>query len=152
MDWKAKANEEGQKNAERIPEGVARGVVISKVLHGTKNDGFFVTKGGDRQIMVIVADNQDREAATMFTLSEKVAWALAKLCEAAGLDLDKMTKAGIGIEKFQEEAFAKKNLEGRKLDVEIRHNGKYTNFSPLRPESDGDFAQAGASKSDDIPI
>lgn len=88
----------------------------------------------------------------MYTLTDAFGWAIAKLCDAAGLNLDKMTKSGITPAKFADETFASKNLVGRKLDVEVTHKDKYANFQPLRGSAAGGDDFSNDEEDDGIPV
>lgn len=143
-DW-GKASEGGQ--AEQIPAGQHQ-LKIVKVVFGKKDGTKFASSNGDPQIMVVFADNQDREAAQMVTLSEKAGWVLASILKAAGADMAKMTERGITPAKFAEEKFAEAQLIGRVLTAhvswETADNGKeYASIKPLR---------ARAEVPDEIPI
>lgn len=135
--WKDEAAKEGPANAPRIPAG-RHELQISKLVFGSKTGGFFSAKDGSRQIMVIFTDSVNREANIMVTLSEKAAWVLAKILEAAGANLAKMQEAGIEPSKFTDERFATANLVGRKLMADVTwskgNDGKeYADITPLRP-------------------
>lgn len=147
MGWRDAANSEGAGQSEKLVAGV-QDLKIVKVVFGSKNDGYFTTKKGDRQIMLVYADDQDREGSQMYTLSGPAQFALAKVLEAAGADLDKMDRDGIGIDKFAEERFAQANLVGRSLRADVELDGKYFKITPLRKPT---TVSVGAGE-DDIPI
>ncbi len=151
-DWTGNAEKKGGGSAPKIPPGAGIDLKIVKVVFGSKAGGKFESKNGDPQIMVIFADNVDREAPEMVTLSDKAAWKLAQILSAAGANLERMKAAGITPDKFADEQFATANLVGRKLkgDVEWDDTGKYATITPLRPEPAG--ASTPAAKGDDIPF
>lgn len=144
-DWRAEANKEGTQT-EKLPDGTWQ-VEIVKVIHGKKDGPKFESKGGDRQIMVVFADANEREIGCMYTLSGKAGWALAKLLDAASLNLDKMSAAGITPERFADEEFANKNLIGRKLVIEVKTEkpgDKYPRINPVKEQPTGQPVGAGA--------
>jgi hypothetical protein len=147
-DWNKAAEENAQ--AEKIPAGRHK-LKVTKVIHGKKDGTKFASKSGDPQIMVIVSDNQDREASMMITLSEAAAWVLARLLKAAGADVEKMTKMGITPGKFADEKFASAQLLSRVFTAEVSYekgqDGKeYARINPLRS------APAEEPATDEIPI
>ena len=135
-DWEKAANKEGGEYAERMPEGV-HDVEVKRLLFGSKKGGAFRSRDGDPQIMVIFADREGREAAQMVTLSEKAGWVLARLLSAAGADMARMKGDGVLPKDFAHEDFARANLVGRRLRVEVEYkrggDGKeYPDVTPVR--------------------
>ena len=137
-DWKNQAEREAPPEAEKVPAGVHE-LEIKRLVFGSKN-GTFVSKGGDPQIMVIFADDQGREASQMYTLSAKAGWALARLLEACGVDMQRMEADDVEPSDFADEAFARANLMGRRLRAEVswsrspRDNKDYATLTPHRPD------------------
>ena len=136
FDWEQEASKEGGDYAERIPAGV-HDVEITRVLFGSKGGGVFQSRAGDPQIMLILADREGREAAQMVTLSQKAAWALARLLSAAGANLTRMKADGVEPKDFADEGFATANLVGRRLRIDLKYkaggDGKeYADVTPIR--------------------
>lgn len=116
--WRERADSEGQENSPKLISGDNQHLKIIKIVYG-KDGVAFTSKSNDSQIMVIYGDDEGREGVEMFTLSAKAAWKLAKMLEAAGLDIDKMDRVGIEPAKFAEPAFTDKQLIGRELNANI---------------------------------
>ena len=132
-DWKAAAEKESRET-EKLPAGQHR-VTIAKVIHGSK-DGPFVSQKGDRQILIVYTDREGREASSMYTLSEAAAWAIARVLDVSGANLQKMTERGITPEAFADEAFANANLVGRSLFIDVKYNDKgYPRITPIKPQA-----------------
>ena len=129
--WQQKADSEGGERAEKIPGGV-HDLKIIKVVFGKKDGHAFQSKSGDPQIMVVVTDAQGREAAQMYTLSDKAGWTLAKLLGAAGANLTRMETDGVEIGAFAEPSFATQNLVGRTLRAEVKWVDGYSEITPIR--------------------
>lgn len=131
FDWEGAANGEGAK----MPEGYHR-AIIAKVARGNK-DGtkIFTSKNGDAQLMVIWENDDREQATTMCTLSTKAGWVLANICKHVGMDLKRMQEAGVEPQTFEDETFARKQLEGRKSWVYVKHDGKYANAETYAEEA-----------------
>jgi len=156
--WQDSAKKEGPQTSPKVPAGQAD-LHVSKIIFGTKNGGFFTTKDNDRQILVVFKDNQERECAQMYTLSDNAGWALAKLLEACGLNLTKMDEAGVKPDRFTDERFATANLVGRKIRADVSYetvNGKeYARVVPMKRAGSAATATAPAQENfaeDAIPI
>lgn len=159
-DWKHSAQQEAGEYAEKLPDG-RHPVEITRIVFG-KKDGLFKSKSGDPQIMLIFADELGREASQIVTLSHKAGFVLAKILEAAGADLERMTADNVTPKSFAEPEFANANLVGRQLEIEVvwsSKNGKdFADITPLGPITETPAAAApqahGAPDggSDDIPI
>ncbi len=135
-DWEKAATQEGGSETDRMPVGV-HDVEIRRVLFGSKKGGAFASRSGDPQIMLILADREGREAAQMVTLSEKAGWVLARLLSAAGADMKRMKTDGVLPKDFANQEFARANLVGRRLRVDVTYkrggDGKeYADVTPVR--------------------
>jgi len=157
-DWKTESEKEGGAQAEKLPAGTHK-VTITKVIHGKKDGTRFESKDKQPQMMLIFADSQGREVASMVTLSDKAAWSLAKILRAAGANVEKMTERGVTPDRFEDETFASKNLVGRELTIEVTYrtyNGKeYSNVNPVMEQPAGFDPEAdlkAAIANDDIPF
>lgn len=150
--WRDKADSQGQDNAPKLISGNDQKLKIVKVVYG-KGDNLFESNKGDKQIMVVFADNEGREGPEMFTLSDAAAWKLAKMLDAAGLDLDKMDQVGVTPAKFAEPKFADMNLIGRDLraNVIVDRSG-WPNFEYLRREPVASGEGDQKLNPDDIPF
>jgi len=133
--WQQAADKEAM--AARIPKGEHR-VRISRIRTGG-NDGDFVSRGGDPQIMLIFQDQEAREAALMVTLNAKAAWVLAKIMAACdpSVNLARMETDGVEPHHFAEPRFAEEVLLNReltaKIDWEEGKDGKqYARVTPIR--------------------
>lgn len=141
--WTEEAEREGGSNAEMIPHGFEGEVTITKLVFGKgQGDAYepFTSKAGDPQMLIIVADDQEREAAQMVTLSDKAGWVLAKFLQGIGANLQKLEEQGIGPEKFADEPdWAQKVLVGRALQVSVKHEKSgdktYARVTPLMPQA-----------------
>ncbi|MDD2766109.1 MAG: hypothetical protein PHE83_19270 [Opitutaceae bacterium] len=149
--WQQAADKEAM--AARIPKGKHR-VRISRILTGG-NDGDFVSRGGDPQIMLILQDQEAREAGQMVTLSDKAGWVLAKIMAACDppVNLARMEADGIEPSKFADPEFAGSVLLNRELTVmvdwEDAKDGKqYARVTPIRPAT---AAASEASAPNDAP-
>ncbi|MBE3109205.1 MAG: hypothetical protein IMZ46_01630 [Acidobacteria bacterium] len=135
--WRQKATEESSQS-EKLPAGVYD-VTIERVVHGKKDGTPFKSKHDDPQIMVIFADDQDREAAMMVTLSAKAGWVLAKILGAANCDLAHFEDTNIGVLDFADPEFAKTNLVGLTLRIKVSfgRDAEYPDILPLKREGAG---------------
>ena len=151
-DWKKSADETA--NAESIPPG-EHAVRVVKVLYGKKDGSKFFTKNGDPQAMIILADDQAREAGLMLTFSDKAAWKLAQVLEAAGVNLEPMTRDGVTPDRFANEAFGTAQLMDRQLRIRVKYkkDSAYPEITPLR-RAPGQSAAAPVTvpAEDDIPL
>lgn len=146
-DWGAEADRDGKEKAEQLPAGT-HDVELVRVVFGGRG-GSFKSSKGDHQIMCVFADVENREAAQMYTLSEKAGWALAKLLSAAGANVQRMTASGVKPQDFANADFAEKNLVGRKLRVQVDWDSKgYASITPVRKEAVAD----ATANDDDIPF
>jgi len=154
-DWEKASTQAASDYAERIPAGV-HDVVIKRLLFGSKKGGAFKSRDGDQQIMLIFADGEGREAAQMVTLSEKAGWVLARLLSAAGADMKRMKADGVLPRDFANQEFARANLVGRRLRVDLKYkagnDGKeYADVTPVRPRPAASPAQPAAPEDDPDP-
>jgi hypothetical protein len=136
FDWEKASTQAASDYADRIPAGV-HDVVIKRLLFGSKKGGAFRSRDGDPQIMLIFADGEGREASQMVTLSEKAGWVLARLLSAAGADMKRMKADGVLPRDFANQEFARANLVGRRLRVDLKYkagnDGKeYADVTPVR--------------------
>jgi hypothetical protein len=152
-DWEKASTQAASGNyAERIPAGV-HDVAIKRLLSGSKKGGAFRSRDGDPQIMLIFADGEGREASQMVTLSEKAGWVLARLLSAAGADMARMKADGVLPHDFANQEFARANLVGRRLRVDLRYkagnDGKeYADVTPVRTRLAAATAQPPAPEDD----
>lgn len=139
MDWNEDANREVPNRAERLPDGVHT-VKIDRILHGSKNGGPFVTRDNEPQVLLILVDEQGREATTFVLLSEheqrRVRFVhLCARCRPA-MDLSQMTLNEVRPKDFADPDFADTNLLGRELRVDVENVTKgdktYTNVTFLK--------------------
>lgn len=140
------AVDDGPVTRERIPAGKHTVKIVNVIGEGRA--GPFASSQGDRQIMVVMHDGQQREVTTMLTLSEKAAWKLKQLvqCCTPAFNLEAMEKSKVGLEHFADADFAKLQLGGRTVRVDITYeegkNGReYAQVQFLRPPA-GDPAPA----------
>lgn len=162
-DWKKSAS--GEDTGPSMEPGYCRAKIV-KVIRGKKDGTEFKSKNGDPQLMVIWENVAGESAPSMYTLSEKAGFVLAKMCERVGMDLDRMTEAGVTPESFADEEFAKKQLIGRECWVHVTtygDNGKVNAEACKENDVPAQFLQqtyAGASTAgphetlteDDIPF
>ena len=146
FDWEKASTQQGGDYAERIPSGV-HDVEIKRLLFGSKKGGAFRSRDGDPQIMLIFADREGREASQMVTLSDKAGWVLARLLSAAGADMARMKADGVLPRDFANQEFARANLVGRRLRVDLKYkrggDGKeYADVTPVRTRPAAPPAQA----------
>ena len=159
FDWEKASTQEGGDYAERIPSGV-HDVEIKRLLFGSKKGGAFKSRDGDPQIMLIFADGDGREASQMVTLSDKAGWVLARLLSAAGADMKRMKADGVLPCDFANQEFARANLVGRRLRVDLKYkagnDGKeYADVTPVRTrpaaQPSQPPAQEGAIDPNEVP-
>lgn len=147
MTYNWALEEEGQAQTERMPLGV-HNVMIVKIIRG-KGGQTFTSASGDPKIMLVYEDSQGRQAATMYTLSEKAVWALKIVLSRSGTNLDELTEQGIELHHFADQSFAESKLLGKKLVVDITYkkgnDGKdYPNIVPIKQEDEHPVEKAGA--------
>jgi hypothetical protein len=152
FDWEKASTQAASDYAERIPPGT-HDVEIRRVLFGSKKGGAFRSRDGDPQIMLIFIDRQGREASQMVTLSEKAGWVLARLLSAAGADMKRMKADGVLPRDFANQEFARANLVGRRLRVDLKYkrggDGKeYADVTPVRTRPAAAPAQPTATEDD----
>lgn len=146
FDWEAEANGEG--GGEKIPNGIHR-VTGSKVVMGKGPKGPWV--------LLVVEDDQQREASCVFTLTEKASWTLARWLSRCGADLKALKADGIEPKHFVNEAIAEKYLVGSSCWVRIGdgQNPKYKDVESITEEeakAEGGILGAGkALKRTDLP-
>lgn len=156
FDWNNAATAEGgaANEYEKLPAG-QHTVTIVRVLHEGAS-GPFTTNAGDPKILICFNDDQNREAADMFSLSKQAGWRLAKLMAAFDppANLAAMTADGVTPASFAQPDFANANLTGRKLRISVEYkpgrDGKeYANIEPLKkPET----APEAPLKTEEIPF
>ena len=154
FDWEKASTQQGGDYAERIPAGV-HDVEVRRILFGSKKGGAFRSRDGDPQIMLIFADREGREAAQMVTLSDKAGWVLARLLSAAGADMARMKADGVLPRDFANQEFARANLVGRRLRVELKYkrggDGKeYADATPIRRPPASAAPPADTAPQDDL--
>lgn len=93
---------------------------VTDAIRGTR-DRTFESKKGDPQLLVIFHDEDGGEATTMFTLSEKAAWTLARFLSRAGFDLDALTAEGVEPKDWADEDFAKERLRNKRVYAYCSH-------------------------------
>jgi hypothetical protein len=152
FDWEKASTQAASDYAERIPAGV-HDVVIKRLLFGSKKGGAFKSRDGDQQIMLIFADGEGREASQMVTLSDKAGWVLARLLSAAAADMKRMKADGVLPRDFANQEFARANLVGRRLRVDLKYkagnDGKeYADVTPVRTRPAAAPAQPPAPEDD----
>lgn len=152
-NWNQAAQQEGGEYAEKLPDGTHQ-VEITRLVFGRKDGSVFTSKSGDPQVMLIFSDELGREVNQMITLSYKAGFVLAKILDAAGADLDRMSADGVTPKSFADPEFANANLVGRQLQVEVTwssKNGKeFADVVPLVNAAPADAATAPSS--DGIPV
>ncbi len=118
FDW----TEEDSADAPRIPLGQDVQVQITKIVFGNKSGPFrtSVSSGCAPRLMLIMADANGREVASMVTLSEKAGWTLRSILSAAGANMQSMKDEGVTLENFAHEQFANANLVGRRLSIRVK--------------------------------
>lgn len=118
FDW----TEEDSADALRIPVAQDVQVQITKIVFGNKSGPFrtSASSGCAPRLMLIMADADGREVASMVTLSEKAGWTLRSILSAAGADMQKMKDDGVRPEDFAQEQFANANLIGRRLSIRVK--------------------------------
>jgi len=85
-DWEVESKKEGGSQAARIPPG-EHTLLCSRAIYGKQDGTLFSSRAGDPQVMLVFVDNQQREAAQMFTLSDAAGWTVARLAAAMDPDL-----------------------------------------------------------------
>lgn len=131
-DWSESA--EGGGSGDKMEPGIYK-VTGNAVIRGSKK-GDFKSKKGDAQIMLVVENEDGAEAATMFTLSEKAAWTLARWLARCGVDLKAMQAEGIEPTHFGNTDIAEKYLVGASCwcRVELGTDPKYRDLTPIKEE------------------
>ena len=110
--------ERGEAQAERLPDGW-HAVRIARIVTHRSSGEPFTSRKGDPQIMVVFADERDREATQMYTLSEAAAWTLARLLSRTGNDLERIKEEGVEPGHFADRRFAESKLLGRRCWVHV---------------------------------
>lgn len=122
--------------APKIPNG-RHEVSIVRVLHENKDGNPYQTRTEQPAMCVIMADAQGREVMEFVGVSDdpEESWALRAMFQAfnPAANLAKMAEAGVTPARFADAAFAKKQLEGRRLVIDVSsrdYKGKtYTNIA-----------------------
>lgn len=122
MDWEQAANSE---NAERLEDGFHRVKVAA--VHRKNKDGQELETAKGPYLSVVFHAASGGQAKQSFWLTEKAGWRLARALKAMGMNLQKMTAAGIELGHFLDDAFCQKQLVGRECWIEVTHNGDYAN-------------------------
>lgn len=124
-DWTEEADGDG--NAEKLPIGVHE-VTTQNVVHGSGPKGPWV--------MVVVANEAGQEGTSVFTLTEKAGWKLARWLSRCGVDLAAMKAEGIEPKHFVNEGIANQYLMDKTLwvKVEAGRDPKYQEITPLKEE------------------
>jgi hypothetical protein len=91
-----------------------------KVMRGTESRNF-QSKAGDPQLLVILKDEEGSEASTMFTLSDKASWVLARFLARAGVDLGEMDGSNVGLGDLEDETVAGRWIVGLKVWANCAH-------------------------------
>ena len=126
-------------DAEKIPVG-QHYVKVEKIITESKSGGPFKSRDGDPKIMVVFTDADGREAAQMYTLSEKAAWTLAILLSRIGATkLSELDQQGIKPSHFANKKFAESHLLGKFLWASVYYetgtdNKQYIRVDPLKPD------------------
>lgn len=140
VDWAS--DEEGGGYADRLPPGEHQ-VTIKRVVYENGEGHKFASKGGDPQILLVLADTDGREAITMLTLSDKAAWTIMRLLSACGYskkDREDMNKDGVKVEDFATGA-AEIYFTGQGLTIKVKHTIRknregidqtYTDVEPIK--------------------
>lgn len=133
-DW----NNEANKVSAKLGRG-AHHVTVTRVLRGGKGGATFSSRAGDPQLMVIMANDAGAEVSSMFTLSDKAGWTLARFLSRAGVDTAQLMRDNIEPKHFANETIAKQWLVNRKLWVHVEYetgnDGKrYSRVEPLTAE------------------
>ena len=120
-DWNKSAS--GEDSGPRMEPGYYHAKII-KVLRGKKDGTLFMSRNNDPQLMVIWENDCGEECVGMYTLSEKAGFVLAKTCNHVGMNLDKMTEAGVTPLSFEDEDFSRKQLVGRRCWIQVSTYGE----------------------------
>lgn len=123
MDWEKAATYDG--THEKLEDGYHQVKVVS-VYRQTK-DGVPYESASGPYMYVGFANLRGAQASASFWLTEKAGWKLAKALKAMGLNMKKMTEAGIEIGHFLDQDFCTKQLVGRDCWVLVERDGKYAN-------------------------
>jgi hypothetical protein len=145
FDW----TKEDAVEAPRLPIGQDIEVEITRIVLANK-DGPFMSQSGDPKILVVMADDEGREASAMLTLSEKAGWVLRSILSAAGVDMARLKADKVEPSRFADEEFGKANLIGRRLKIRVKQyvdeaKGNMAEITALR-------ARPKPISTDDIPI
>lgn len=135
-DWKGNS----ERVSERVPAGTHR-LRVDRIVFASKA-GAFRSKSGDPQIMIVFTDADGAEVGTMFTLSDKAGWTLARLLSRAGVDMKTIERDGLEPKHFANKAVAEARLVGLEtwatVEYEAADNGKsYARVTPITAEEAG---------------
>jgi hypothetical protein len=93
---------------------------VTKVMRGTdKRD--FSSRDGDPQILVVLSDEEGAEATTMFTLSDKASWVLARFLARSGVNLEDLDQESVSLTEWEDQKFASRWLDGLKVWANCEH-------------------------------
>lgn len=152
FSWKDESKKEpSREQAERVPAG-QHDLEIKNVVLGSKSKGWFKSKKGDRQIMVVFRDSADREVVQMYTMSTAAIPIFAQLIEGCGLDLEALDKDGVKPESFLEQSFADANLVGRQCRGQVDYEKSDSDGKEYARVKIMPAVMAGADADDGIPI
>lgn len=153
FDWNKAASEAGK--APDLEPGYHR-VKVAKVMRFKRDGTEMKSQDGDPQVFCVVESASGAQGRISFTLNQQGGGHLAKFLLSAGADLERMTREGVEPGKFQDEEFAKKQLEGRELWVEAQRRGQYLNLYPVTedevPSHERQRQMAPTASDEDCPF
>jgi hypothetical protein len=178
--WQQSAEAEAPPQAEKIPKGSGIRLKIIKLVGG-KGESRFASKSGNPKIGIVFQDREARECMSMYTLSAKAGWTLAKLlsCCDPPVNLARMEEAGVvpsyaacpkcgekdvafvptcpkcnaELLQFSDLEFAEANLLNRQLTADLDYDaGGYPVVSPIKPATSAPPAADAPPSSDAPPV
>lgn len=109
----------GGARSERIPDGECD-VLVTRVMCSKQGGAPFKTKGGDRKIVVVLGDDEGREAIFDAILQGKAVWTIARLLKLAGYSTESLAQDGIeDYLDLKDQGTAERMLIGKELRIRV---------------------------------
>lgn len=142
--WGAPAEAPKNGLGPRLPAGTHK-VRIAAVRRTKKNGSEFVTKNGDPQAMIVFANNKGEEVVgfAALTLDPDESWMIRGILNSItpAVNWEAIRKHGVTPIKFQDEAFANKQLIGRELTITVSYSPR--EGKPDEPWTNLTFVKVG---------
>jgi hypothetical protein len=146
--------EDGGAHAPKMPSGYHQAKII-KVMLEDKDGNELRTRNGDSQMRVVFANDAGEEVMQHICITGKGNFKLRMLCSRCGMNIQRMDQEGVKPEAFEDAAFARKQLLGRTIWLNVDASGQYPEVEFVKAEDLPAHAikkQEPAAGSDPPPI